>query len=93
MKFPYYKGKKRTRRFSRKKSGLLIIHENGFVSYTVPARLVVSEQFFSKTALRIFLILCMKVPYSEGKKRTWRFSRKKSGSLIIHENVLKNGLF
>ena len=28
MKVPYYKGKKRTRRFSQKNSGSLIIHEN-----------------------------------------------------------------
>ena len=32
----------------------------------------------------------MKVPYYKGKKRTRRFSREKSGSLIIHENVSKN---
>ena len=32
----------------------------------------------------------MKVPYYKGKKRTRRFVRKKSGSLIIHENVSKN---
>ena len=32
----------------------------------------------------------MKVPYYKGKKRTRRFSQKKSGSLIIHENVSEN---
>ena len=32
----------------------------------------------------------MKVPYYKGKKRTRRFSREKSGSLIIHENVSEN---
>ena len=52
---------------------------------------VSSPQFFSKTALRIFLIFCMKVPYYKGKKRARRFFRKNSGSLIIHENVPKNG--
>ena len=30
MRVSYYKGKKLTRRFSRKNSGALIIHENGF---------------------------------------------------------------
>ena len=64
-----------------------------FVSYTVPARLVVSEQFFSKTALRIFLILCMKVPYYKSKKCTRPFFRKNTGSLIIHENVAQKWLF
>ena len=32
----------------------------------------------------------MKVPYYKGKKLTRRFFKKKSGSLIIHENVSKN---
>ena len=54
-------------------------------------QLVVSVQFCSKTALRIFLIFCMKVPYYKSKKRARRFFRKNSGSLIIHENVPKNG--
>ena len=30
MRVPYYKGKKLTPQFSRKNSGSLIIHENGF---------------------------------------------------------------
>ena len=30
MKVPYYKSKKRARRFFRKNTGSLIIHENGF---------------------------------------------------------------
>ena len=30
MNIPYYKGKKRTRRFFREKSSSLIIHENMF---------------------------------------------------------------
>jgi hypothetical protein len=47
-------------------------------------------QFSRKTALRIFLIFCMNVPYYKGKKRTRRFFQKNSGSLIIHENVSKN---
>ena len=33
------------------------------------------------------MIFCMKVPYYKSKKRARRFFRKKSGSLIIHENV------
>ena len=33
------------------------------------------------------MIFCMKVPYYKSKKRAQRFFRKKSGSLIIHENV------
>ena len=39
------------------------------------------------TALRIFLIFCMNVHWVKGKKRTRRFFRKNSSSLIIHENV------
>ena len=35
----------------------------------------------------------MKVPYYKGQKCTRPFFRKNSGSLINHENVLKNGLF
>ena len=54
-------------------------------------QVTVSEQFFSKTALRIFMIFCMKVPYYKSKKRARQFFRKKSGSLIIHENVPKTG--
>ena len=34
----------------------------------------------------------MKVQYDNGPNRTRPFVRKNSGSLIIHENVLKNGL-
>ena len=30
----------------------------------------------------------MKVQYDNGPKRTWPFSEKNTGSLIIHENVL-----
>ena len=52
---------------------------------------LVSYHFFSKTALRIFLIFCLKVPYYKGQKRARRFFRRNSGSLIIHENVPKNG--
>ena len=37
------------------------------------------------------MIFCMKVPYYKGQKRARGFFRKKSGSLIIHENVSKNG--
>ena len=48
---------------------------------------LVGEQVFSKTALRIFMIFCMNVPYHKGKKRTRPFVRENSRSLIIHENV------
>ena len=51
---------------------------------------VVSYQFFSKTAPRIFLIFGMEVRTDNVSKRTRPFSREKSGSLIIHENVPKN---
>ena len=54
---------------------------------------LVSDGFFWRTGLRIFLIFCMNVPYYQRKKRTRRFFRENSCSLIIHENVLKNGLF
>ena len=53
----------------------------------VSSWLVSNNQFFSKTALRIFLIFCMKVPYYKGKKRTRRFFRKNSGSLIMRKNA------
>ena len=33
------------------------------------------------------MIFCMRVPFYKSKKRARRFFRKKSGSLIIHENV------
>ena len=49
--------------------------------------IVSSYQFFSKTALRIFLIFSMKVPYYKGKKRARRFFRKNSGSLIMRKNA------
>ena len=48
---------------------------------------LVSLQKIWRTALRIFLIFCMNVPYYKTKKRTRPFFREKSGSLIIHENV------
>ena len=41
-------------------------------------QLVVSDQFFSKTALRIFLIFCMKVVPHKISKLTRRFFRKNS---------------
>ena len=53
----------------------------------------VREHFSRRTALRIFLIFCMNVPYYKQKKRTRPFFRENSCSLIIHENMLKNGLF
>ena len=45
-----------------------------------------TNQFFSKTAWRIFSIFCMRVPYDKDKKCTRLFFKKKSDSLIIHEN-------
>ena len=39
-----------------------------------------------RTALRIFPIFCMNVPYYKVTQRTRRFFREKSSSLIIHEN-------
>ena len=56
-------------------------------------RLFVRYQYSRRTALRIFLIFCMNVPYHKGKKRTRPFVREKSGSLIIHENVSKIMVF
>ena len=69
--------------------------EQHFLDYgkVAKGRSPLNEQLFLKTALRIFLILCMKVSYYKGQKLTRPFFRKNSGSLIIHENVLKNGLF
>jgi len=59
-----------------------------------PARdVLVSKQYSWRTALRIFLIFCMNVPYYKGKKRTRPFVRENSGSLIIHENVSKIMVF
>ena len=53
----------------------------------------VRNHFSWKTSPRIFPIFCMNVPYYKCKKRTRCFFRENSYSLIIHENVLKNGLF
>ena len=39
---------------------------------------LVSNHFYSKTTLTIFLNFCMKVPYYKGKKLAQRFVRKKS---------------
>ena len=41
---------------------------------------VVSHQNFSKMALTIFFIFCLKVPYYKGKKRSQAFFRKNSRS-------------
>ena len=51
---------------------------------------LVSKQSFSKTALRIFMIFCMKVPYYKSKKRARRFFRKNTGSFKNHKNVFLN---
>ena len=45
--------------------------------------LLVRKQFFSKTALRIFLIFCMKVPDYKDMKTTRAFFEKNSGSFKI----------
>ena len=49
-------------------------------------QLVVSYQNFSKMALTIFFIFCMKVPYYKGKKRSQAFFRKNSRSREIGPN-------
>ena len=91
MNVPYYKQKKRTRPFFRENSCSLIIHENMLKNGLF--NLLVCEHFSRITVLRIFLIFCMNVPYHKGKKRTRRFFRENSGSLIIHENVSKIMVF
>ena len=47
----------------------------------------VSKQLSWKTALRILIKLGRNVQHDKEKKRTRRFVRKNSRSLIIHENV------
>ena len=49
--------------------------------------LLVSQLKIWRTALTIFLIFCMNVPYYKTKKRTGPFFREKSGSFNNHENV------
>ena len=51
---------------------------------------LVSKQFFSKTALRISQLFCMKVPYYKGQKLTRRFFQKNTGSFKNHKNVFLN---
>ena len=84
MNVPYYKQKKRTRPFFRENSCSLIIHENMLKNGLFNP--LVCEHFSRITALRIFLIFCMNVPYHKGKKRTRPFFQENSCSLIIHEN-------
>ena len=55
--------------------------------FLFPVGWLVGYGFFWRTGLRIFPIFCMNVPYYKNKKRTRRFFREKSCSLIIHENV------
>ena len=55
--------------------------------------IIVSEQFFSKTALTIFLIFCMKVHHYKGKKRTRRFFRENSQIFFISNFVSKIEVF
>ena len=54
---------------------------------TVSNVALIGDQISRKTALRIFSIFCTNVPYIKVTKRTRRFFREKSSSLIIHENV------
>ena len=56
-------------------------------SVTVSNVALIGDQISRKTALRIFSIFCTNVPYIKVTKRTRRFFREKSSSLIIHENV------
>ena len=56
-------------------------------------RLSVRYHFSRKTVPTILPKLCMKVQHDKNRKRTRPFVRENSYSLIIHENVLKNGLF
>ena len=53
---------------------------------TVSNVALICHHFSGKTALRIFPIFCMNVPYYKVTQRTRRFFREKSSSLIIHEN-------
>ena len=55
-----------------------------------------SHRFFSKTALRIFLIFCMKIQHYKGKKCTGPFVRKKFSSPKLGKKGPKwpkNGVF
>ncbi len=61
-------------------------------SYEIPA-VIVSNQFFSKTAPTIFLIFCMKVHHYKGKKLTRRFFRKNSQKKFISNFVPKIAIF
>ena len=47
---------------------------------------VVCYAYSGKTSLRIFLILCMHIPYHKGVKCTRPFFQERSCSLIINEN-------
>ena len=86
-----------TRKFCRRacRSPALQFSTSVEVRVGIPSvvRLFVRYQYSRRTALRIFLIFCMNVPYHKGKKRTRPFVREKSGSLIIHENVSKIMVF
>ena len=52
-----------------------------------------NKQFFSKTALTIFLIFSMNVHHYKGKKLTRRFFRKKSRFFFISNFMLKIAIF
>ena len=68
--------------------GSTILHfSGGQASNSQCCPSLVREHFSRITALRIFLIFCMNVPYYKGKKRTRPFFQENSSSLIIHENV------
>ena len=55
------------------------------------AIVVVNDQHFSKTAPRIFLILCMEVHHYEGKKRAGRFVPEKPGFPVFGPGNTKMG--
>ena len=61
--------------------------------YSLSVSLSVSQLKIWRTALTIFLIFCMNVPYYKTKKRTGPFVRENSGSFNNHENVPKTALF
>ena len=62
-------------------------------SYEIPVVRNNSEQFFSKTALTIFLIFSMNVHHYKGKKLTRRFFQKKSRFFFISNFMLKIAIF
>ena len=58
--------------------------------YSLSVCLLVSQLKIWRTALTIFLIFGMNVPYYKTKKRTRPFFREKSGSFNNHKLVFLN---